>query len=245
MSYVIKYDPQSLQEYVYPSKQVKKVVDSYVRGNDLRPLILHGMNGVGKSCLARMLPSAMEGKFATAQIVKGYESNEVSDITKLFKGPPMFYKLFSEAGQKRRYVVVNEVDLSYKAGLAMRDIIDEMQTEVQFIFTTNMIEKMDIGIRDRSCCLLVGTPDANAWLPRAQYILQQEGIEVPASKLLQMLAAQLKVSASNRRLLEYLQSFVEDLRRSSEEGDDVAISDPPTPPIVPQHNPLAARRQAA
>jgi len=245
MSYAIKYDPQSLQDYVYPSMQVKKVVDRYVRGNDLRPLILHGMNGVGKSCLARLLPSAMEGKYASAQTVKGYETCELGDVKKLFDGPPMFYKLFSEAGQKRRYIVINEVNLSYKAALAMRDIIDELQEQVQLIFTTNMFEQMDIGIRDRSTCLLVGTPDANAWLPRAEYILQQEGIEVQKAKLLQMLASQLQVSGSNRKLLEYLQEFAEDLRNKSEGGETQAANEPIVQPPTLHYNPLAPVLHAA
>lgn len=245
MSYVIKYDPKSLQNYVYPTTQVKKVVDRYVQGKDLRPLILHGMNGVGKSCLARLMPSAMEGRYASAHTVNGYELGELHEVKKLFAGPPMFFKLFSEAGQKRRYIIINEVNLSYKAALAMRDIIDELQEQVQIIFTTNMFEQMDIGIRDRSTCLLVGAADANAWLPRAEYILQQEGIEVQKAKLLQMLAAQLQVSASNRKLLEYLQEFAEDLRNKSEGGETQVANEPIVQPPTQHYNPLAPVLHAA
>jgi hypothetical protein len=246
MSYVIKFDPKSLQDYVYPTTQVKKVVDRYVRGKDLRPLILHGTNGVGKSCLARLLPTAMEGRYATAHIVNGYEFGEVHEVKKLFGGPPMYFKLFSEAGQKRRYIIINEANLSYKAALAMRDIIDDMQEQVQLIFTTNLFEQMDIGIRDRSTCLLVGAADANAWLPRAEFILQQEGIKVPKPKLLQMLTAQLQVSASNRRLLEYLQTFVEDLRNKGNEGGDTqAANEPVVQPPSQNYNPLGPVLQAA
>lgn len=244
MSFVIKYDPQSLSDYVFPSHQVKKVVDRYTKGNDLRPLILHGANGVGKSCLARMLPSAMEGMDAIVHIVKGYEAGEMQDLKKIFKAPPNYYKLFSEGDQKRNYFIINEANFAYKAALAMRDIIDELQADVQFIFTTNMFEQMDIGIRDRSTCLLVGAADASAWLPRAKYILEQEGIEVPTSKLKAMLTSQLQVSASNRKLLEYLQTFVEDVRSKSDDSDVQAINAPTPQPPSEHLNPLSAVSQA-
>lgn len=245
MSYDIKYAPKSLDEYVFPTMQVKKVVDRYVRGTELRPLILHGTNGVGKSCLARLLPSAMEGKLATFELVKGFEFGEVHEVRKLFAAPPMFYKLFSEAGQRRRYFVINEANLSYKAALAMRDIIDDIQEEVQLIFTTNMFEQMDIGLRDRSTCLFVGAADAKAWLPRAEYILQQEGIEVQKGKLLQMLSSQLQVSASNRKLLEYLQEFVDSLRTKDDGGEEQAANEPVAQPPSQLYNPLGPVMQAA
>ena len=245
MSYVIKYDPKFLADYVIPSTQVKKVINRYVQGSDLRPLILHGTNGVGKSCLARLLPSAMEGRTATFETVAGYEMGELHEVKTLFAGSPMFYNLFSEAGQKRRYLIINEVNFASKASFAMRDIIERLQEKVQMIFTTNVFEQLDIGIRDRSTCLHVGTPDARAWLPRTEAIMRSEGVTVAKDKLLQMLTAQLQVSASNRKLLEYLQTFVEDVRSKGKGGETDAANEPAVLPPSQHYSPLGPVLQAA
>ena len=55
-----KYSPKNLEDFVFPSHDVKRTVTAYASGEVTRPLILSGRNGTGKSLLARLIPKAIE-----------------------------------------------------------------------------------------------------------------------------------------------------------------------------------------
>ncbi len=208
MSYIAKYAPTTLADVVISNNNVKDKLESYVEGNLTQPLILHGEFGTGKTTIANLLPNAIEGKPALVEKLKAVEFNTVSDIQAMFSAPPSFYKLFTTNGQKRNYFVSNELNFTVKAALAFRDVVDELMEHTQFIFTTNNLASIDKGLQDRSICLNITPVNASDWLPRAKFILRQEGVQLKDAQLLNFLNKQLAVSSSNRKLLEELETLV-------------------------------------
>ena len=244
MSYVLKYAPKVLADVVIANTNVKDKLAAYVAGELKQPLILHGEFGTGKTTIANLLPSAIEGKPALIEKLKAVEFNTVYDVSALFNAPPMFYKLFTTNGQNRNYMVSNEFNFTVKAALAFRDVIDELQEHTQFIFTTNNLASIDKGLQDRSICLNIPPVSARDWLPRAKFILKEEGVKLKDAQLLNFLTKQLAVSTSNRKLLEQLEALVWDVKNPKTLVVTKSIKDlvpPKTPkPKAPVVNPLLA-----
>lgn len=233
MSFAYKYAPKTLEDVVLGSNSLKAKLADYIHGRDLKPLILHGGFGTGKTTIANLLPDAIEGKPAEITRLKAVEFSSITDVTEVFGGPPMFYKLFTANDQKRTYVLSNEINFTLKAAIAFRDIVDDMVGHTQFIFTTNYIDQIDMALRDRSSCLMVPPVTAKDWLSRAQWILQQEGIALPDEQLLKVLSAQLQVSSSNRKLLERLEDFVRSVRNPPGNSGGVIEAEPSPQPTNP------------
>lgn len=233
MSFALKYAPKTLDEVVLGSITLKNKLAEYINGRDLKPLILHGGVGTGKTTIANLLPDAIEGKKAEVTRLKAVEFNSINDVMQTFEDHTMFYQVFTINDQKRNYIISNEINFTPKAAIAFRDVIDDMISHTQFIFTTNYIDQVDIALRDRSSCLVVPPVTAKDWLSRAQWILQQEGIALPDDQLLKVLSAQLQISSSNRKLLERLEDFVRSVRNPPSNPGGVVIEVPTPEPISP------------
>ena len=233
MSFALKYAPKTLDEVVLGSITLKNKLAEYINGRDLKPLILHGGVGTGKTTIANLLPDAIEGKKAEVTRLKAVEFNSINDVMQTFEDHTMFYQVFTINDQKRNYIISNEINFTPKAAIAFRDVIDDMISHTQFIFTTNYIDQVDIALRDRSSCLVVPPVTAKDWLPRAQWILQQEGIALPDDQLLKVLSAQLQISSSNRKLLERLEDFVRSVRNPPSNPGGVIVEVPTPEPINP------------
>ncbi len=240
MSFTYKYAPKTLDEVVISSATVRNKMESYIKGGNVQPLILHGYFGAGKTSIADLLPNAIEGKKANVKRLKAIEFNTVYDVAEMFDAPPTFYKLFTIDGQKRNYIVTNEFNFTVKAALAFRDVVDEMQEHTQFIFTTNDLSRIDSGLQDRSICLLVPPATAKDWMPRAKYILQCEGVSMSDAKLYDLMNKQLAVSHSNRKLLEKLEEVVWDVKNPKPNDGGIEAEDFTPVPQAPNLNPLAA-----
>ncbi|HQR84280.1 MAG: hypothetical protein B7X83_02920 [Polynucleobacter sp. 17-46-58] len=236
MSFALKYAPACLDDVVIGSQTLKNRLSDYINDRDLKPLILHGGVGTGKTTIANLLPDAIESKKAEVTRLKAVEFNSINDVMQAFGDQTMFYQVFTINDQKRNYIISNEINFTPKAAIAFRDVIDDMISHTQFIFTTNYIDQVDIALRDRSNCLAVPPVTAKDWLSRAQWILQQEGIALPDDQLLKVLTTQLQVSSSNRKLLERLEDFVRSVRNPpSNPGGIIEVA--PTPEPI---NPLMA-----
>jgi replication-associated recombination protein RarA len=233
MSFALKYAPKTLDEVVLGGITLKNKLAEYINGRDLKPLILHGGVGTGKTTIANLLPHAIEGKKAEVTRLKAVEFNSINDVMQTFEDHTMFYQVFTINDQKRNYIISNEINFTPKAAIAFRDVIDDMIGHTQFIFTTNYIDQVDIALRDRSSCLVVPPVTAKDWLPRAQWILQQEGIALPDDQLLKVLSAQLQISSSNRKLLERLEDFVRSVRNPPSNPGGVIVEVPMPEPINP------------
>lgn len=244
MNFEYKYAPRALDEVIISDSDVRYQLDSYIRGENIKPLILHGSYGTGKTTIAKLLPNEMEGKPVLIEFLRATEFNSIGDVTELFGCTNTFYKLFTIEGQHRNYVVSNEVNFTPKAAVAFRDVVDEMMLATQFIFTTNNIEMLDAGLLDRCTKVFVSPAQPHDWLPRIKWILKQEGVKLSDAKILNFLTAQLSNNSSNRSLLRELEDVV--FKIKNPQLVKVAVSKPivtvkmPAKSAVKVFNPLSA-----
>jgi replication-associated recombination protein RarA len=210
MSFELKYAPTKFSDIVISDSYVIDELSGYISGVTKRPIILHGSYGVGKTTIANLLPDAIEGVPVMVDKIKAIEFRTAADVTKAIQISPFTGSLLFRYtnGQLRQYVVTNELTITDNAAKALVDLIDDHYEKVQFIFTTNEIHTVDRRLRSRSTVIEITAATPEAWLPRAQFIMENEGFEFEEKLLLKAISDQLVVSSDHRELLKMLERLV-------------------------------------
>lgn len=209
MSLEIKYAPQTLSDVIITDPNVRITLDLYVDGGCKKPLLLEGPFGSGKTTIANLLPSAIERipeQNLEVKRVKSTEFQTVADVRNTFTvSENRFLNLIE---QNRFYVITNELRLSTNAGLAFRDILDDIYEETQVIITTNDPNQLDPGVVDRCNKLYVPKITAQDWLPKAMQIAASEGVSINQQAMLDFLNAQLDFDPSIRNMMSEFERFI-------------------------------------
>ena len=203
-----KYRPKSLADYVYPNNNVKTVVEAYATGDITRPLILCGSNGTGKSLLASMLPTEIEGAEAEVNYVRAEDLNSTKEVRKLFGCNKTFSKLFTTNNQRYNYHIIEEVNFDAKATDAFKVVLDEYRGTDLTIITTNNVHKIDAGIRDRCEVLEVPACQPHTFLERAMHIIEAEGFTVDEEMVLRALETAYDIKPSNRSYYKKIEEIL-------------------------------------
>lgn len=203
-----KYRPKSLTDYVYPNSNVKAVIEAYATGDITRPLILCGSNGTGKSLLASMLPTAIEGFEAEVNYVRAEDLNSTKEVRKLFAVNKQFSKLCTINNQRYNYHIIEEVNFDAKATDAFKVVLDEYRGTDLTIITTNSVHKIDAGIRDR--CEVVDVPacQPHVFLERSMHIIEAEGFVVDEEMVLRALETAYEIKPSNRSYYKKIEEIM-------------------------------------
>ena len=178
-----KYAPKSLDEYIFANDETKDTVMQYVEGGARRPLILHGFFGTGKSLLAELIPKAIDGPNVMVDKIDGSDLVNKSQQIENLDRPEQFDKLFEPENQSRWYMVIEEMSVDVKAKEVLRVLLDKMSRRTQFIFTTNELHKIDGAVQSRSAVVQIDPLTAEQFLPRAEHILEAEGVRIPRDLL--------------------------------------------------------------
>ncbi|WOI53032.1 AAA family ATPase [Parvularcula sp. LCG005] len=184
MSHALFYEPKSLSEFVWQDQNLKTLINGIVASRTPPNLLFHGRPGVGKSTLAKLIPDALENQTNTyrtevnGSMDSGIEviRNRIAPITRL--SPSL----------GRHYIVIEEFDgMTLQAQKALKGVMDRARGSAMFIFTTNNISDVNEAIlsRCKTSKLVAAPPDA--WLPRAQHILQRENISYSVDDILTMI----------------------------------------------------------
>lgn len=189
MSTEYKYKPKNLSEFIFATDELEKSVKQYRGGDCLRPLILHGPHGTGKSLLSQLIPEAIDGPSVEVTKITAEDLNTKKEVRDRFTRSSVFDKLYSPTYQSRTYTIVEEVNFETKAKGALRVAMDEMAGRDQLIFTTNELDKMDSGLRSRAEQIFVPPVPPEHFFNRAKWILKQEGVELDDSVLMNVLDA--------------------------------------------------------
>jgi DNA polymerase III delta prime subunit len=110
--------------------------------------------------------------------------------------------------QSRFYIITNELRLSANAGIAFRDILDNICKDTQIIITTNDPSQIDAGVVDRCNKLYVPRITADEWLPKALEIARKEGVSTDEQAILDFLKAQLDYDSSVRKMMSEFELFI-------------------------------------
>lgn len=172
-----KYAPKNLNEVLYPSAAVERRIKAYASKDLEGHILLWGPNGTSKTTIANLLPYAIDGQYAVIEDkhfedvlgqknLKDYLRNAC--VTGRFaEGTPKFYMVFHEFDNNS-----SKLD---KLWTAMDDLGDMLMV----IITTNEPMKIPPSIRSRCDSINLPAVAAKAFLPRAQQILQAEGLILP------------------------------------------------------------------
>jgi DNA polymerase III delta prime subunit len=206
-----KYRPHSLDEFVFPNKQVEELAKAYGTGEITRPLILSGTNGSGKSLLSDLIPQKIEGFKPQVNRVRSTDLNSSNEVYSQFTRSKAFDNVFVVNNQKYNYNIIEEVNFDVKARDAFRVVLDEYRGVDMTIMTTNQIGKIDIGVRSRCETMHVPPCEPHVFFPRAKSIIEAEGYIIDDDALMAALEAAYEAKPDNRR---YYQTIDEILRKA-------------------------------
>ncbi len=206
-----KYRPRSLDEFVFPNKQVEELAKAYGTGEITRPLILNGTNGSGKSLLSELIPQKIEGFKPQVNRVRSTDLNSSNEVYSQFTRNKAFDNVFVVNNQKYNYNIIEEVNFDVKARDAFRVVLDEYRGVDMTIMTTNQIGKIDIGVRSRCETMHVPPCEPQVFFPRAKSIIEAEGYIIDDDALMAALEAAYEAKPDNRR---YYQTIDEILRKA-------------------------------
>lgn len=208
MNTEIKYRPKSIDEFVFADDKVKQKVERYVRGGALRPVILHGTHGTGKSLLSNLIPKAIDGVDVQINKINAEDLNSSKEVRGQFVRSSHFDSLFQPEGQSRNYNIVDEANEAIKAKGALRQSLDAMNGRDLTIFTTNAYGNLDSGLRSRCEAIQVSPVPADRFHSRAQQILRNEGVVLPDDVVLTVLESVYEAHKDNREYYKALDELI-------------------------------------
>jgi replication factor C subunit 3/5 len=189
MKFEDKYAPHSLADVVFPSVAIQNHILAIAAKASTDDLLLHGPHGTGKSTVARLIYKEWYGRLPMG--TPAFTGPEMSTDAKAsghlacIRNMANFDKFFGGHG----LVILDELDVvSTNAQYKLREIMQSGGRQVQFVFTTNHPQKVYTGIRSACRVIEFPNPTPKQWLPRAQHILQSEGVFLPDANVLNILA---------------------------------------------------------
>lgn len=203
-----KYSPQSIEEFVFSDEDTKELVTAYASGHIERPLILHGVNGSGKSLLQTLIPNAIENRKASLTVVKCADLKNAGDIHDLYGRNKHFNRNFRIDNQKFNYIIFEEFYMKNSKMIdALKIELDQTLGTDLTIMTTNHFNKIDYGIVSRSEVLEINPCKPIEFLPYAKKIFQNENNNVDDDLLLSCLEASQFLKADNRKYYSAIDSM--------------------------------------
>jgi len=203
MSFENKYAPQIWEDLVFADPDVHNYLASYARGKSFDHILLHGPHGAGKSEAAKVLAASSYGLAVhDVQLDMIEHVHEIKDAIKSWMAGGRFGHTCMSHNTSRPYALIHEVDrYEDKVQLKLRALMDTM-SKARFIFTTNRLEDVDSGIRDRCDRFELDVPSPADFVRRAQSILQAEGVELNDSDVQELLEQGQHTIRSYLRALE-------------------------------------------
>lgn len=175
-----KYAPSALNEVVYANAGVKMRITAYANGGLKDHIILWGKNGTGKTTVARLLPRAIAGDDAFVEDKPLDELIAMKDLKVYLHRTAWVYS-------SGYFLVYDEADTAKGNMAKFWTALDTCPSHVMVIFTTNNPMSIPASIRSRADEIEFPALLPQQFLPRAQHMLQAEGVRLPDTQVLHYL----------------------------------------------------------
>jgi DNA polymerase III delta prime subunit len=179
-----KYAPKSLNDVVIPILATANRLNGYADGGLNGHIILHGPNGTGKSTVAHLLPTTISGEAALIESKSLEELLAMKDLKGYLKQTAHIAQVINGS---KYFLVYDEADAVKGNFAKFWTGVDYCGSDVMMIFTTNNPMAIPARIRSRSDEIAFPPLTPQQFLPRAQLILQSEGVNLPNAQVLHYL----------------------------------------------------------
>jgi replication-associated recombination protein RarA len=184
MNVAEKYAPTSLNDVVIPNVATQNRLNGYASSGLNGHIILWGPNGTGKSTVAHLLPKAISGDDALVESKNLEQLLAMKDLKGYLKQTAHVAKVMNDS----KYFLVYDESDAVKGNFArFWTAVDYCGSDVMMIFTTNNPMSIPASIRSRSDEIALPALTPQQFLPRAQFILQSEGVQLPNAQVLHYL----------------------------------------------------------
>lgn len=171
--WVDKYRPKSLDDYVFQNKGQKAQIQKWVDGDVLPHLLFSGIQGTGKTTLARILVEAVEVHEYDLMEINASKENDVKTFREKISN---FAQIFPHG--KMKYIILDEADQITPA--AQNILKADMETYApvcRFILTTNHPNKIIPPLHSRCQGFHIDKLELKEFTANIAKILLAEGVQ--------------------------------------------------------------------
>lgn len=163
------FRPDSLDGYI-GNDTLKENVESYIEKNDIPHLLLHGIQGTGKTTLAKLIVKNMNCDYL---MINASDENGIDIIRDKIK---TFASSMGFSGTK--VIILDEADfLSGNAQAGLRNVMETFSAHCRFILTCNYLEKIIPPVQSRCQIYQITPPSKKEVALRLKTILEQEKVK--------------------------------------------------------------------
>ena len=178
------YPPIALNDLVVSDQGIKEFLEDYTKGYVVNNLLLVGNNGTGKSTIAKLLPTLVEGHNPHFDELHGTEGFDVNGAVTKLENIKHFAGLLD---QKYHYIIFNELDKVKTNLAAFWQLMDAWGDRIVMIATANDYNKIDPCMRSRFKVVNLPPIKAKDFLPRAMEIFGKEKVNLKSDYMLEQL----------------------------------------------------------
>jgi replication-associated recombination protein RarA len=180
--------PSSFDDLVFANEADANDLSAFASRKRFDHLLFYGPNGSAKSATATIIVTARQHAVsAPNMMVERFSARDLNGNIEPIMNSMGLLLCPVFGGDNEPYVIIEEVDqMNTNSQYDLRMLMDTMNCG-KLIMTTNNLEGVDRGIRDRSEKYELLHPTPEQWLPRARTILANEGAGMTDRKLLSVL----------------------------------------------------------
>ncbi|SCX36016.1 ATP-binding protein [Agrobacterium rosae] len=214
------YSPKTKLYYQWLNADLKPKLQFHLDGSSVRPLLLFGPPGSGKSKVASLLPHMICPKLDPEMNL--HRTSGLGLNAKGVEWINEFSKRSAWNEKRMNVIVIDEVDDAHISAMngfkGFLDEVNQREDPVLVIMTTNHAQKISKPVLSRCEAVYVGPPAPTDLLPFAMDIMEKEGFPMDATKLLPILQFKAQDGLEYREMYKRLERLLAKIRAEQSVG---------------------------